>query len=76
MDRWDECLIGLSPEIANERRRVLKILASHESWLGIVFYRLMNAVANGLDLDEEMKLPIEERAIGFHWPDEKNNADI
>ena len=65
--RWEKCLEGLSPEMANERRRVLQILASHESHLGIAYVRLMNLVANGTDLEEEAKLPPDERATGFDW---------
>ena len=82
--RWEENLAGLSPDVAKERRRVLLILQSHESSFrelksdsdGVfhasshLFTRLMNTIAGGLDLEEEMKLPPEERAFGFNWPDE------
>ena len=68
--RWEENLKGLSPDVANERRRVLQLLAAHESHLGIAYVRLMNLVATGTDLEEEAKLPLEDRASGFHWGDE------
>ncbi len=68
--RWEKCLEWLAPEIANERRRVLQLLAAHQSYMGMAYVRLMNLVANGCDLDEEMKLPPEDRAGGFNWPDE------
>ena len=52
-----------------ERRRVLALLKAHESFLGMASARLPNLVNRGIDLEEQMKLPIEER-IGFmHWPD-------
>ena len=66
---WEKNLAGLSPEVARERRRVLLILESHKSHLGIAYQRLLNIVSNGLDLEEEMELPPEERAGGFNWPD-------
>lgn len=65
--RWEENLKGLPADIASERRRVLQLLAAHESHLGIAYVRLMNLVATGCDLEEEAKLPPDERASGFHW---------
>lgn len=57
--------------LADERRRVCQIIESHKSHLETVYVRLINLVNSGVDLDEEMKLPPEERAGGFHWPDEE-----
>lgn len=67
--RWKKNLKGLPEEVANERRRVLQLLASHRSHLGIAYERLMNLVATGCDLEEEAKLPPDERAGGFNWGD-------
>lgn len=66
---WERAieLQGLSPEVAAERRRVLQLLDAHEHDLGVLHVRLCNLVANGLDLEEELKLPPDERASGFHW---------
>ena len=65
--RWTKNLKGLPDEVANERRRVLQLLAAHESYMGIAYVRLMNLVATGCDLEEEAKLPPEERASGINW---------
>ena len=67
--RWEESLKGLPADVANERRRVLQLLAAHESHLGIAYVRLMNLVAAGTDLEEEAKRPPENRATGFDWGD-------
>lgn len=65
--------------IEDERRRVLQLIESHRAsllsgsraWAAKVLTRLENCIRNGLDLEEEMELPIEERAMFFHWPDAK-----
>lgn len=60
----------MSDPVANERRRVLEILESHQDSIGEHLYvRLTNLIRSGFDFREEMKLPVEERALGFHWPD-------
>lgn len=79
-ERWEENLAGLSPEVAKERRRVLKLIQAHESSFdetnaGGLYIRLMNIISGGLDLDEEMKLPIEERAMFFNWPDDDGDEE-
>lgn len=81
---WERNLDGLPPEVAKERRRVLLLLQAHEGNFrelksdsdsvfnasSHLFTRLVNMIAGGSDLEEEMKLPPEERVMGFHWPDE------
>jgi hypothetical protein len=56
--------------LADERRRVVELLDAHKADLGMLHIRLVNLVNNGVDLQKEKKLPIEERASGFHWDDE------
>lgn len=73
MAAWWERAIeiqGLSEEVAKERRRVLQLIDAHQHDLGMLHVRLSNLIANGVDLEEEAKRPIDDRAMGFHWPDE------
>ena len=61
-----------------ERQRILKLLESHKGnfyelgdWGSMLYTRLWNLINSGVDLVEEMDLPPEDRAMGFHWPDEE-----
>lgn len=65
-----------------ERCRVLKLLDAHQGnfeelgeWGGHLYIRLRNMIANGVDLDKEMELPIDERVMFFHWPDEEEEGN-
>lgn len=57
-------------DVQKERKRVLAIIESHKSWLPDIYPRLYNLINSGFDFEEEMKLPVEERVMGFHWPDD------
>lgn len=52
-----------------ERRRVLAILKAHESHLGMVSGRLPSLINQGVDLDEQAKLPPSQRTGFMHWMD-------
>lgn len=62
---------GLHPEAEKERARVLEIVEAHKNNLGDLYYRLWNMIKNGVDLQEEMKRPVKDRAFGFEWPDQQ-----
>ncbi len=59
--------------ILKERSRVVKLLDAHEQNFKAIggdrlYTRLRNLLSSDTDLDEEMKLPPEDRAMGFTWP--------
>lgn len=61
---------AIEEAVDRERARVLSILESHRSWIGEMgYFRITNLINSEFSFEDEMKLPIEERAFGFHWPD-------
>lgn len=62
--------------VRQERRRVLQLMKAHREnfrvlgdWGEHLYVRLTNMIRSGVDLEAEMKLPIDERVMFFHWPD-------
>jgi len=59
-------------DILKDRQRIIDLLRAHKDWkIEDVLIRLENLINSGVDLTEEMKKPIEDRPLGFHWPDEQ-----
>lgn len=58
------------PAIADERRRIVELIQAHKADIpSMVLNRLLNLISMGVDLQEEMAVPLEDR-IGFmHWAD-------
>lgn len=72
---WEVNLERLAEPVRKERRRTLLLLEAEERTfdeLGgrMLFTRLLNAVSAGLDLEEELGRPVEDRPIGYDWPDD------